>query len=208
MRNDQRSDRKNIGEDRKDESVFANLKITQTITSALISKGGKSSTTQIRRHTRISSRRFSGADKSIELQPLDLTRVNGPRVISAGSLRSPHAYLEAISKLQKGCVFSFDNVNILPTNDDCGQWIADADALIKEFYAWTMQDHVDSQSKQSAPRQDGQGVLQAIAIDAFAGHATEQKVGKDSGNDRTARSEKFTIIHSSILSRKAEVSHV
>ena len=208
MKNDQRSDRKNIGENRKDESVFAKLKITQTITSASISKGGKSSTTQVRRHTRISSRRFSGANESIELQPFDLTGVNGPRVISAGSLRSPHAYLEAISKLQKGCVFCFDNINILPTNDDCGKWIADADALIEDFYAWTMQDHVDCQSKQRAPRQDCQGVPQAIAIDAFASHATDQQICKNSGNDRTARSEKFTIIHSSILSRKAEVSHV
>jgi hypothetical protein len=208
MKNDQRSDRQNIGDERKDQSVFAKVKITQTITSTSISKGSKSSTTEVRSHTRISSRRFSGANVAIELQPFDLAGVNGARVISAGSLSSPHAYLEAIAKLQKSGVLSFNDINILPTNDDCGQWITDADALIKDFYAGTMQNNVDTQSEESAPRQSGQGISQAIAVDAFASHTAEQQVGKDGGNDRSAGSKEFTIIHSSILSRKAEVSHV
>ena len=208
MKNDQRSDRQNISEDRKDKSVFAKVKITQTITSTSISKGSKSSTTEVRSHTRISSRRFSGANETIELQPLDLTGVNSAGVISAGGLGGPHAYLDAIAKLQKSGVLSFNDIDILPTNDDCGQWITDADALIKDFYAGTMQNNVDSQSEQRAPRQSGQGISQAIAVDAFAGQTTEQQVGKDGGNDRSAGSKEFTVIHSSILSRKAEVSHV
>jgi hypothetical protein len=208
MKNDQRSDRQNISENSKDKSVFAKVKITQTITSTSISKGSKSSTTEVRSHTRISSRRFTGANETIELQPLDFTGVNGAGVISAGSLGGPHAYLEAIAKLQKSGVLSFNDIDILPTNDDCGQWIADADALIKDFYAGTMQNNVDSQSEQSAPRQSGQGISQTIAVDAFAGHSTQQHVGKDGGNDRSAGSKEFTVIHSSILSRKAEVSHV
>jgi hypothetical protein len=208
MKNDQRSDRENISDDRKDESVFAKVKITQTITSTSISKGSKSSTTEVRRHTRISSRRFTGANETIELQPFDLTGVNSAGVISAGGLGGPHAYLEAITKLQKSGVLSFNDINILPTDDDCGQWITDADALIKDFYAGTMQNNVDTQSEESAPRQGGQGITQTVAVDAFAGHTAEQQVGKDGGNDRPAGSKEFTVIHSSILSRKAEVSHV
>jgi hypothetical protein len=208
MKNDQRSDRQIIGENSKDKSVFAKVKITQTITSTSISKGSKSSTTEVRSHTRISSRRFSGANETIELQPLDLTGVNGARVVSAGGLGGPHAYLEAIAKLQKSGVLSFNDINIMPTNDDCGQWITDADALIKDFYAGTMQNNVDSQSEQRAPRQGGQGISQAIAVNVFAGQTAQQQVGKDGSNDRSAGSKEFTVIHSSILSRKAEVSHV
>jgi hypothetical protein len=208
MKNDQRSDRQNIGENSKDKSVFAKVKITQTITSTSISKGSKSSTTEVRSHTRISSRRFTGANETIELQPLDFTGVNGAGVISAGSLGGPHAYLEAIAKLQKSGVLSFNDIDILPTNDDCGQWITDADTLIKDFYAGAMQNNVNTKCEQSAPRQSGQGISQAIAVDTFAGHTAEQQVGKDGGNDRSAGSKEFTVIHSSILSRKAEVSHV
>jgi hypothetical protein len=208
MKNDQRSDRQNIGEKSEDKSVFAKVKITQTITSTSISKGSKSSTTEVRSHTRISSRRFSGANETIELQPLDLTGVNSAGVISAGGLGGPHAYLEAIAKLQKSGVLSFNNIDILPTDDNRAQWIADTDALIKDFNAWAMQNNVDTQSEESAPRQRGQGITQTIAVDAFAGHTAEQQVGKDGGNDRSAGSKEFTVIHSSILSRKAEVSHV
>jgi hypothetical protein len=208
MKNDQRSDRQNIGENSKDESVFAKVKITQTITSTSISKGSKSSTTEVRRHTRISSRRFTGANETIELQPFDLTGVNGAGVISAGGLGGPHAYLDAVAKLQKSGVLGFNDINILPTDDNRAQWITDADALIKDFYAWAMQNNVDTQSEESAPRQRGQGITQTIAVDAFAGHTAKQQVGKDGGNDRSAGSKEFTVIHSSILSRKAEVSHV
>lgn len=208
MKNDQRSDRQNISEERKDESVFAKVKITQTITSTSISKGSKSSTTEVRRHTRISSRRFTGANETIELQPLDLAGMNGAGVVSAGGLGGPHAYLDAVAKLQKSGVLSFNDINILPTDENRAQWITDADALIKDFYAGTMQNNVDTQSEESAPRQSGQGISQTVAIDAFDNHSTEQQVGNGSANDRSTGSKEFTIIHSSILSRKAEVSHV
>lgn len=208
MKNEQRSDRQNIGEERKDESVFAKVKITQTITSTSISKGSKSSTTEVRRHTRISSRRFSGADETIELQPFDLTGVNSAGVISAGGLGGPHAYLDAVAKLQKSGVLSFNDINILPTDENRTQWITDANTLIEDFYAGAMQNNVNTKCEESAPGQRDPGSHQPIAVDAFDNHSTEQQVGKDGANDCSARSKEFTIIHSSILSRKAEVSHV
>ena len=208
MKNDQRSDRQNIGDERKDESVFAKVKITQTITSTSISKGSKSSTTEVRRHTRISSRRFTGANETIELQPFDLAGMNGAGVISAGGLGGPHAYLDAVAKLQKSGVLSFNDIDILPTDDNGAQWITDANTLIEDFNTWAMQNNVNTKGEESAPSQRDPGSHQTVAVDAFAGHTTEQQVGKDGGNDRSARSKEFTIIHSSILSRKAEVSHV
>lgn len=208
MKNYQRSDRQNISDDRKDESVFAKVKITQTITSTSISKGSKSSTTEVRSHTRISSRRFSGANETIELQPFDLTGVNGAGVISAWSLGGPNAYLDAVAKLQKSGVLSFNDINILPTDENRAQWITDTNTLIEDFYAGAMQNNVDTKCEESAPSQRDPGSHQPIAVDTFANHSTEQQIGKDGANDCSARSKEFTIIHSSILSRKAEVSHV
>ena len=67
---------------------------------------------------------------------------------------------------------------------------------------------VDDQSKESAPCHDTHRSAQAITEDALQGHSSEQCVGNACSNQRTAGSKKFTIIHRSILSRKAEVSHV
>ena len=208
MKKDQHSDRQNIGENGKDKSVFAKVKITQTITSTSISKGSKSSTTEVRRHTRISSRRFTGANETIELQPFDLTGVNSAGVVSAGGLGGPHAYLDAVAKLQKSGVLGFNDINILPTDDNRAQWITDANTLIEDFNAWAMQNNVDTKCEESAPGQRDPGSQQAVAVDAFDNHSTEQQVGNGSANDRSTGSKEFTVIHSSILSRKAEVSHV
>jgi GH15 family glucan-1,4-alpha-glucosidase len=208
MKNDQRSDRQNIGEKSEDKSVFAKVKITQTITSTSISKGSKSSTTEVRSHTRISSRRFTGANETIELQPFDLTGMNSAGVVSAGGLGGPHAYLDAVAKLQKSGVLGFNDINILPTDDNRAQWITDANTLIEDFNAWAMQNNVDTKCEESAPGQRDPGSQQAVAVDAFDNHSTEQQVGHGSANDRSTGSKEFTIIHSSILSRKAEVSHV
>lgn len=208
MKNDQRSDRQNIGDQRKDESAFAKVKITQTITSTSVSKGSKSSTTEVRRHTRISSRRFTGANEAIELQPFDLAGMNSAGVISARGLGGPHAYLDSVAKLQKSGVLSFNDINILPTDENRAQWIIDANTLIEDFNGWAMQNNVDTECEESAPGERDPGSQQAVAVNALDRHSTQEQVGEDGGNNRSARSKEFTIIHSSILSRKAEVSHV
>jgi hypothetical protein len=134
--------------------------------------------------------------------------MNSAGVVSAGGLGGPHAYLDAVAKLQKSGVLSFNDINILPTDDNRAQWITDANTLIEDFNAWAMQNNVDTKCEESAPGQRDPGSQQAVAVDTFAGHTAEQQVGKDGGNDRSAGPKEFTIIHSSILSRKAEVSHV
>ena len=191
-----------------DQRIIAQAQVTQTITHSIRTKIGQASTTQIRRHTRVSSWGFTGANISIELQPLNFTGVDRAGVISAWSLGTPDAYLCAIAKLQESGVLSFDNIDILPTNNDGAHGIVNAHTLIENLNAGTMQNDVDDQSKESAPCHDTHRSAQAITKDALQGHSSEQCVGNACSHQRTAGSKKFTIIHRSILSRKAEVSHV
>lgn len=191
-----------------EQRVFTQVKITQTITRSIGTKISQASTTEIRRHTRISSRRFTGADESIQLQPFDFTRMNGAGVISAWSLGAPDAYLAAISELQEGGVLGFDHINILPTNNDGADGIVNAQTLIENFNAGTMQNDVDNQGKKGAPSNGAKNRTQVTGQDALENHASKQCVGNDCSHHRSAGSEEFTIIHRSILSRKAEVSHV
>ena len=191
-----------------DQRIIAQAQVTQTITHSIRTKIGQASTTQIRRHTRVSSWGFTGANISIELQTPNFTGVDRAGVISAWSLGTPDAYLCAIAKLQESGVLSFDNIDILPTNNDGAHGIVNAHTLIENLNAGTMQNDVDDQSKESAPCHDTHRSAQAITKDALQGHSSEQCVGNACSHQRTAGSKKFTIIHRSILSRKAEVSHV
>ena len=191
-----------------DQRIIAQAQVTQTITHSIRTKIGQASTTQIRRHTRVSSWGFTGANISVELQPLNFTGVDRAGVISAWSLGTPDAYLCAIAKLQESGVLSFDNIDILPTNNDGAHGIVNAHTLIENLNAGTMQNDIDNQSKESAPCHDTHRSAQAITKDALQGHSSEQCVGNACSHQRTAGSKKFTIIHRSILSRKAEVSHV
>ena len=191
-----------------DQRIIAQAQVTQTITHSIRTKIGQASTTQIRRHTRVSSWGFTGANISIELQTPNFTGVDRAGVISAWSLGTPDAYLCAIAKLQESGVLSFDNIDILPTDNDGAHGIVNAHTLIENLNAGTMQNDVDDQSKESAPCHDTHRSTQAITKDALQGHSSEQCVGNACSHQRTAGSKKFTIIHRSILSRKAEVSHV
>ena len=191
-----------------EQRIIAQSQVTQTITHSIRTEIGQASTTQIRRHTRVSSRRFTGANISVELQPLNFTGVDRAGVISAWSLGTPDAYLCAIAKLQESGVLSFDNIDILPTDNDGAHGIVNAHTLIENLNAGTMQNDVDDQSKECAPCYDTQCSAQAITEDALQGHSSEQRVGNACTHQRAAGSKKFTITHRSILSRKAEVLDV
>jgi hypothetical protein len=191
-----------------EQRIIAQSQVTQTITHSIRTEIGQASTTQISRHTRVSSRRFTGANISVELQPLNFTGVDRAGVISAWSLGTPDAYLCAIAKLQESGVLSFDNIDILPTDNDGGHGIVNAHTLIENLNAGTMQNDVDDQSKECAPCYDTQCSAQAITEDALQGHSSEQRVGNACTHQRAAGSKKFTITHRSILSRKAEVLDV
>lgn len=214
MKNCKERNDQSVGNKSGDQPVFAKTQVTQTITStvrrtrAARSEGSQTRSTEISRHTRVSSRRFSGANKSIELQSSDFTRVNGAGVISTGSLCAPDAYLSAIAKLQESGVLSFDNINVLPSDHDGVERIEDANTFIENLDRWSVQGDVDSQTNQSAPCGCIQSSGEAISDQTLQSHSGQEKIGDVRRESRTARSEKFTIIHSSILSRKAEVSHV
>jgi hypothetical protein len=191
-----------------EQRIIAQSQVTQTITHSIRTEIGQASTTQISRHTRVSSRRFTGANISVELQPLNFTGVDRAGVISAWSLGTPDAYLCAIAKLQESGVLSFDNIDILPTDNDGAHGIVNAHTLIENLNPGTMQNDVDDQSKECAPCYDTQCSAQAITEDALQGHSSEQRVGNACTHQRAAGSKKFTITHRSILSRKAEVLDV
>jgi hypothetical protein len=191
-----------------DQRIIAQAQVTQTITHSVRTEIGQASTTQIRRHTRVSSWGFTGANVSVELQPLNFTGVDRTGVIPAWSLGTPDAYLSAIAKLQESGVLSFDNIDILPTNNAGAHGIVNSDSFIENLNAGAMQNDVDDQSKECAPCNHTQRSAQAITEDTLQGHSGEQHVGNACSHQRSAGSKKFTIIHRSILSRKAEVLHV
>jgi len=208
MKNNQSDNRHDISGDQGSQGVLSKVKITQTIVTSTTSKSSQSHSAEVGGNTRISSRRFTRTDKTVELKSFDFAGVNTSGVISTGSLSAPDAYLAAIAQLEKSGVLSFNDIDILPTNNDGTQWIVDAHTLIEDFNAWAMQGDVDGQSKESAPCNCGNESARVIAEDALKNHSRKQCVGDYCSHHRSTRSEKITVIHTSILSRKAEVLHV
>ena len=191
-----------------DQRVIAQAQVTQTITHSVRTEIGQASTTQIRRHTRVSSWGFTGTNVSVELQPLNFTGVDRAGVISTWGLRTPDAYLLAIAKLQESGVLGFNDIDILPTDNDGAHGIVNPDSFIENLNAGAMQNDVDDQSKECAPCNDTQRSAQAITEDALQSHSSKQRIGNACSHHRSTGSEEFTIVHRSILSRKAEVLHV
>ena len=191
-----------------DQRIFTQAQVTHTITHSVRTESGKTSSTQIRRHTRVSTWGFTGANKSTELNSLHLAGVNRAGVISTGGLRTPDAYLLAIAKLQESGVLGFNDIDILPTDDDGTQGIVNPDSFIENLNTGAMQDGVNDQRKECAPCTCTHSSAQAITEDALQSHSSKQRIGNACSHHRSTGSEEFTIVHRSILSRKAEVLHV
>ena len=190
------------------ERFFAHERVTQAIASLLTAESDQSSAQQISDHTRISSRRFARTDVSINMKTTYFTGVNSSGVISSRCLSTPDSNFVAVAELQEGRVFSLDNVNILPTQTNGGQWIGYVDPFIENFNAWSVQNNVIEQSEQQTPRESGQGVRKTVTVKTLKAHSTQEQIPQNCGGDRTTGSKKFTIVHRSILSLKAEVLHV
>ena len=191
-----------------DQRIFTQAQVTQTITHSVRTESGKTSSTQIRRHTRVRTWGFTGANISVELQPLNFTGVDRAGVISTWGLRTPDAYLLAIAKLQESGVLGFNDIDILPTDNDSTHGIVNPNSFIENLNTGAMQDDINDQSKECAPCNDTQRSAQAITEDALQSHSSKQSVGNGCSHHRSTGSEEFTIVHRSILSRKAEVLHV
>ena len=191
-----------------DQRIVTQAQVTQTITHSVRTESGKTSSTQIRRHTRVRTWGFTGANISVELQPLNFTGVDRAGVISAWSLGTPDAYLSAIAKLQESGVLGFNDIDILPTDNDSTHGIVNPNSFIENLNTGAMQDDINDQSKECAPCNDTQRSAQAITEDALQSHSSKQRIGNACSYHRSTGSEEFTIVHRSILSRKAEVLHV
>ena len=191
-----------------DQRIFTQAQVTHTVTHSVRTESGKTSSTQIRRHTRVSTWGFTGANISVELQPFNFTGVDRAGVISTWGLRTPDAYLLAIAKLQESGVLGFNDIDILPTDNDGAQGIVNPDSFIENLNTGAMQDGVNDQSKECAPCTCTHSSAQAITEDALQSHSSKQRIGNACSHHRSTGSEEFTIVHRSILSRKAEVLHV
>ena len=199
---------KKVGNSNSDDSgISANTKL-ETIISARVSERFQSSSTEVGHNTRISSGRFTGTDNGGEIKAFNLTGVHSSRVITTRSLSRPNGDFLSIVELQESTVFSFNDINILPSNGYCGEGVMNPDALIKDLNTWFMQQQVDTCCNKSAPSDCCDGGSPTTSQNSLQVEADYQHVGDASQNKTSTRSEKFSVIHGSILSCNVEVSYV
>lgn len=191
-----------------DQSVFSLVEIVDSGKIFTLSEAGKTDATKVGGNSRVRSWGFTGSDKSINLHAFDFAGVNSAGVISTWGLGAPDTNLLPISQLQEGGVFGFDDINIVPADGYGTQRIVDANSLVEDFNRRTMQSQENQSTKSSTPSSSVNSGGKTICVKTLSRHTRQESVGNTGSNGRSTRTEKFTIIHSSILSRTAEVSHV
>ena len=189
-------------------SFVSSHAILETVIPTSITERFHSRSTKVGHNTRISSRRFTGTDNRGEVKTFGFTRVHGARVITTWGLSRPDGDLFSTVELQESTVLSFDDINIVPTNSYGGEGIINPDALIKNLDTGLVQQQVDTSCNQNAPSNCGDGGSPSTCQHGLKVEADHQQVG-DVGHHKTStRSEEFSVIHGSILSRNMEVLYV
>lgn len=185
------------------DSTFATVITTRSFKS-LQSKNGK-----ISGSTTMRSGTITRTNKSIaaNIHSFNFTGMNGSSMVSPGSGRSPSVD-SFISNLNTHGVFGIDTFNPLPAHSDLIEWISDANALIKEFDLWSMQNHIDKRCRKTTPDGINEAIIPTATKETLNNQYHNDKVEGQRGKNATARAKEFNVIHGAILSQKSEATHV
>ena len=190
------------------ESFVSVKTVLETIISAGVSERFQSRSTKVGHNTRISSRRFTGTDNRGEVKPLNFSGVHRSRVITTRSLSRPHGDLLSTIELNERTVFSFNDINILPPDGYRRERVMNADALIKDLNTWFLQQEINTCCNKNAPSPCCDGGSPTASQQSLQVKTDHQQVGDEGHKKTSTRSEKFSVIHGSILSCNVEVSYV
>ncbi len=103
---------------------------------------------------------------------------------------------------------SSDILDLIPTNGDFSQWVSNANTLIKNFNAGSMQNQVNKCARTNAQTQTDNNSSEAAIENLLNHHGANNYVGNGRSEDTASRPEEFNVIHTPILSQKVEASHV
>lgn len=208
MENVECTNQNNLEYSKSDKRFVSLNTVLETIISSGVSERFQSRSAKIGHNTRISSGRFTGTDNGGEIKAFNLTGVHSSRVVTTRSLSRPNGDFLSTVELQERTVFSFNDINILPSDGYRGEGVMNPDALIKNLNTWFMQQQVDTCCNQSAPSNCCDGGSPTAGQNSLQVEANHQQVGDVGHNKTSTRSEKFSVIHGSILSCNVEVSYV
>ena len=163
-----------------------------------------SATGQVRRHTRITSRRFtkSNALGVSQIHSPNVAGMNFSAVITTRSWSGPGVD-NLICDLNAHGVSGFDSLNIAPSNGVTPNWIDDIDSLVTNFNAWAMQNQVETVSNQATNTSDQERITEGATEDGLHHHHQNTAVHNGSSNDTGFAAKNFRVGHDSILAQGA-----
>ena len=161
------------------------------------------SNTTVRSWTLSWPNRTSGVDS----QTLNFRRVDTTTVVTTRSWSGPRVNNSTID-LNAHRVMRADVLDLIPTDGDFSQWVSDANSLIKNFNAGSMQNQVSSLDRTNAQTQANSDSTNASIDNLLNNHCANNQVGNGCSEDTASRAEEFNVTHTPILSQKVEASHV
>ena len=208
MENIECTNQNNLEYSKSDKRFVSLNTVLETIISSGVSERFQSRSAKIGHNTRISSGRFTGTDNGGEIKSFNLTGVHRSRVITTRSLSRPNGDLLSTVELQERTVFSFNNVNILPSQGYSREGVMNPETFIKDLNTWFLQQQINTCCDKNAPSPCCDGGSPTASQQSLQVETEHQQVGDVGHNKTSTRSEKFSVIHGSILSCNVEVSYV
>lgn len=156
------------------------------------------------RNTRITSRRFTKANRALasDIHSLNFTGMNFPSVISTGSGSRPGMNNFAIN-LNTHRVSGFDSADVAPTNLITPKWINDFDAIVSNFYQRAMQDQVKEERCQTSQTDSQECIANFTGEDSLKNHNENNAISNYRSKSAGFTSKDFGVGHDSILAQGA-----
>ena len=157
---------------------------------------------QVRRHTRITSRRFTKSKTALigDTQTSDLAGMNFSSVISTRSWSGPSVN-NLLTDMNTHGVFGFDCADISPTNAVAPEWINNFDSLISNFQQWAMQNQVEPERNKTTNSDSQERLANFTGENSLKNHNHDDAVSNCSCNHAGFTSKDFRVSHDSILAQ-------
>lgn len=180
-----------------------------TIRTSRISKSLQSKDGKIGRGTTVSSGTITRTNISIgaNIQTSNFTSMNSSAMVTSRSRPGPSVN-SFIFNLNTHGVFGIDTFNPLPTHSDLIEWVSDANALIKEFNLWSMQNHINQSCRKTTPDYARQTLVPTITRETLNGQYQNDEVKSQGRENANVRSKAIDVVHQVILSQKSGAEHV
>lgn len=152
----------------------------------------------VRTHTRITSRRVTNSNRIIAATGREVTSVKTFEVTTARRWRGPSIERFAVNE-DGHAVFGFDLINSIPTSDDLFGWVNDLDTFIKYHNVGLEKTQVGTESTGDTQRASDKNFSNSSIKDSLSSEASTKGEQNPAHNEGAGGAKLRGIVHAPSL---------